>query len=105
MRGRSRSLDLGRVDPPSGEYPSDGIADLVVGGARSRGDANAHRTFRFQPTMFRRFLHVCADWPISDALRCGIDRVRVLDVVRRYPLGAERRQRHRITRVIATDDE
>ena len=87
-RAVARSLDGGRVDAPRGEHASDSVADLVVGSARARREADAHASGLRQP--FRRQFLVATDRLVPDGAELGINGVRVLNVVRRHVLREHR---------------
>jgi hypothetical protein len=67
------------VDSSTSEYPANGLANLVVGGAGSRRDTYANGAGFGKP--IRRFsLFLRAEWAVPDPPGGWIDVVGVLDV-------------------------
>src|SRR5438105_7903853 len=91
-----------RVYSPSSENSANGLANLVVGGARAGGHADSDWTRIRNPVGVRSFL-LRAEGAMADRAVRGVDIVGILDVESADGFGAKRCQRHRIARVITAD--
>src|SRR5258708_29115997 len=91
--------------PARREDARDRLAGLVVRAARPRGEPDAPRSLRGQPVRLRLLDVLYAGDSEMHGARVRIDAARVLDVIRRHALGAERSERDGVARVEAADHD
>src|SRR6478609_236405 len=92
------------VYSPTSENPANSLANLVIWGAGSGGDANPDRLCVGKP--IRGFcLFLGPEWAVANSAGSGIDVVGIFDVKGADTFRTESRQRESVARVVTPDDD